>query len=76
MKHDIIPQPFPDEFGIGQRKVAQIRAETAMTAMGRAVRDAFSTGHVSDEWRAMQRRLFYRYRAQYERAKGILEVMQ
>lgn len=75
MKHET-PQFFPDEHGIGQKRIAEIRAELAMQEMGNAAPDAFDVGRVNEEWRAMKRRIFYRNRAEYERAKAILEVLQ
>lgn len=50
-----------------------IRMEVSMKAMGESALDAFSTGYVNDKWRAMKRRLFARFRAEYEAAKRELE---
>lgn len=50
-----------------------IAAEVAAKGMAEAAPDAFSTGYINDEWRAMKRRLFAMFRAQYEAAK---EAMQ
>lgn len=65
-------QPFSDDFGIGMEKVAQIRLDIAQRDMSIAEKDAFSTRYVNPDWRAMQRRLFDRARADYEAAKAVL----
>ena len=76
MKHipDFKPdtQPFPDDYGLGMAKVAEIRLGIAKAAMLRAAIDAFSTVDIPHEWRAMQRRLFDKARADYEAAKAVL----
>ena len=65
-------QPFSDDFGIGMEKVARIRLDMSQNDMAMAAKDAFSTGYVNPDWRAMQRRLFDRARADYETAKALL----
>ncbi|WP_299949101.1 hypothetical protein [uncultured Ruegeria sp.] len=72
MRHDT-PQFYPDPYGNGQANVARIRMDISTEAMGKAAPDAFSTGYVNPLWRAAQRRIFKRNRADYERAKAILE---
>lgn len=46
-----------------------IAMQVAAKGMAEAAPDAFSTGYINDEWRAMKRRLFAMFRAQYEAAK-------
>lgn len=59
-----------DDFGIGLPAVARIQMKVAQKTMGEAAPDAFATGYMNPEWRAMQRRRFYAARQQYETAKG------
>ena len=47
----------------------RIAMEVAMKGMADAAPDAFSTGYMHDDWRAMKRRLFAMFREQYEAAK-------
>lgn len=47
----------------------RIAMEVAMSGMAEAAHDAFCLGYVNPQWRAMKRRLFYYFRAQYEAAK-------
>lgn len=47
----------------------RIAMEVAMKGMAEAAPDAFSTGYMNAEWRAMKRRLFAMFREQYEAAK-------
>ena len=47
----------------------EIRAEVAMSSMADVVRDAFSLGYVTPEWRAMSRRIYYHFRKQYDDAQ-------
>lgn len=63
---------YPDEFGIGQKAIARIRLEIAARDMAKAAPDAFSTGYVNPEWRAMQRRLFNAARAEADKAQAVL----
>lgn len=74
-RHEQIPAPFPDDFGIGQEKVARIRMDVSMKCMGEVVYDAFTPCYRDPEWRAMSRRIFYENRAEYDRAKEILEAI-
>lgn len=46
-----------------------IAAEVAAKGMAEAAPDAFSTGYIPPEWRAMKRRLFTMFRSQYDAAK-------
>lgn len=62
-----------DEFGIGLPAVARIQMTLAQKTMGEAAPDAFTTGYMNPKWRAMQRRRFYRARAEYEEAKEVLK---
>ena len=74
-RHEQIPTPLPDEYGIGQEKVARIRMEVSMKCMGEVVFDAFTPNYRDPEWRAMSRRIYYKNRAEYDRAKAILEAL-
>lgn len=74
-RHDF-PRPYADAFQIGQAAVARIHAEIAQATMGKAAPDAFTPGYVPPLWRATQRRRFAEARAEYERAKAIMEMMQ
>lgn len=65
-------KPFSDDFGIGMEKVARIRLDISEKDMALAAKDAFSTGYINPDWRAMQRRLFDRASADYEAAKAVL----
>ena len=47
----------------------RIAMEVAMKGMADAAPDAFSTGYMNDDWRAMKRRLFAMFHEQYEAAK-------
>lgn len=69
------PAFFDDPFGIGPVAVARIRRDIAEAGMAEAAPEAFSTGYVFDQWRAMRRRQFAAARAQYERAQSILNAM-
>ncbi len=51
----------------------RIAMEVAMKGMAEAAPEAFSTGYVNPQWRAMKRRLFAYFRAQYEAAKEELQ---
>lgn len=75
-RHDVIHAPLQDTFGIGQAKVARIQLEIAEQGMAETYLAAFQLGYVNPLWRAAHRRLFAKYRGQYEQAKSILEVMQ
>ncbi len=75
MKHQTFPTPFPDEFNIGQAKVAKIHLEMAKAEMAETYLDAFQLGYVNDEWRAMKRRLFASARKEHDRATAILEAI-
>ena len=76
MKHvpdfNAVRQPFSDDFGIGMENVARIRLDISKKDMALAAKDAFSTGYINPDWRAMQRRLFDRASADYEAAKAVL----
>ncbi len=69
-------KPFPDEFNIGQRKVAMIRLKIAADEMVEHHMDAFDRGPVNEEWRAMKRRLFAKARKEHDRALAILESLE
>ena len=47
----------------------KVQMEVAMNGMAEAAPDAFSTGYINPEWRAMKRRLFMYFREMYETAK-------
>ena len=76
MKHSNIPQPFPDDYGIGQKTVARIRLDMAAEQMAEAAHDAFDRGYQNDKWRAMKRRMFAKARAEHDRAKAVLEYLE
>ena len=75
MQH-VQPQPYEDAMRIGQRKCAEIAAEVAMAEMGRVHLDAFSPAYVPEKVRESARRRFYAARAEYERAKTILNTWE
>ena len=50
-----------------------IAMDIAMKGMAEAAPDAFRQGYVNPQWRAMKRRLFTYFRAQYETAKDATE---
>ena len=50
-----------------------IAAEVAEKGMAEAAPDAFSTGYIHSEWRAMKRRLFVMFRNQYDAAKEAMK---
>jgi len=52
---------------------ARIDMEIAEKGMAEAAPDAFSTGYINPEWRAMKRRLFRYFRDMYEAAKEELK---
>ena len=41
--------------------------------MAEAAPDAFSTGYIPPEWRAMKRRLFVMFRSQYDAAREAMK---
>ncbi len=47
-----------DDFGIGIKKVAEIRRDIALKEMMEHGPEAFGPPHLWAEWRAMRRRLF------------------
>ena len=47
----------------------RIIMEVAENGMAEAAHDAFRLGYVNPEWRAMKRRLFAKFRAEYDSAK-------
>ncbi len=66
------PIAYRDDSRIGQDKCAEICAEIGMELMANNHLDAFTVGHMDEQWRAMKRRLFYKGRAEYERAQAVL----
>lgn len=50
-----------------------IAAEVAAKGMAEAAPDAFSTDYIPPEWRAMKRRLFAKFRNEYEAAKEVMK---
>lgn len=66
--------PLPDPFRIGQASVARITCATAMELMGDCAPLAFGRGHAPEAVRAARRATFSEARAQYERAKKIIEA--
>ena len=75
-RHEKLPEPFTDEFNLGQEAVARLRLESAEKGMADNHFDAFTTGYVNPIYRAAKRRIFGWYRSDYERAKAVLEVLQ
>lgn len=72
MKHSVIPQPYDDPHGIGQRRLAEIAMELSMKEMGENWQEAFGLQYENPLWRAARRRIFYRAREAHDRAKSIL----
>jgi len=68
-------EPYEDEFGIGQEKIATIRMAGAKAGMRKAAREAFTTAYIPPEWRAMRRRQFEAAQAEYDRAKAVLAAL-
>lgn len=66
--------PFDDPFAIGQIARARITRDIAEAGMAEHAPDAFSTGYMPEAWRAMKRRLFAQFRADYERATDFLRM--
>lgn len=75
MKH-ATPQYYPDPYNNGQAVVARIRLELSEKGMADAAPDAFTPAYVNPLWRAAKRRLFYSNRADYERAKAVLQELE
>ena len=69
------PVAYRDDARIGQEKVAKIRAEIGMDLMTEHHWAAFKIGYVNAQVRAMSRRLFYKGRAQYERAQAVTRMV-
>lgn len=71
MRHASFPT-LPDDFQIGQESVARIQMEQAQAIMAKYASDAYGTGYVNPEWRAMTRRIMSRARDQYDAAKEVM----
>lgn len=75
MQH-VQPQPYEDSFGIGQRQCAEIQLQAAEKELAATAADAFSPAYVPEKVRESARRRFYAARAEYERAKTILNTWE
>lgn len=71
--HHFRPQPFPDDYGLGQSVVARIQRDVSAKDCLRNARDVLSTSYVPDDWLAMRSRLMKKSAATYHQAKAILE---
>ncbi|MDO6587363.1 hypothetical protein Q4543_17765 [Salipiger sp. 1_MG-2023] len=70
----IHPLMMRDDFGIGQAAAARIAMQIASETMRERVVDAFATGWVNPQWRAMSRERFDAARAEYAAAAKVQEA--
>lgn len=68
--------PFPDDFRIGQEKVARIRLEMSEAALQESMIEAFSTGYENEQWQNMRRRQFDAALLEYRRAQYVLSSLE
>ena len=74
MKHAPFPQPFADDLGIGQHKVAKHRAEVAFEEMARTARVLLESTYVPDLVLVNRAQTHRDCRAEYDRAIALMEM--
>jgi hypothetical protein len=71
-----IVRPYADDYRIGPRVCARIALDLRTKYLRRDAETLLSTEYQPHDWLAMWTREFHRDRAEYDRARAILETAQ